>query len=108
MSDKLQNYIEELEAKPSIMATALDVYDLSEMYFDAQARLTDIFLWHVNRLTGEKVKTYRDVMSTIAPNFNDGEVCVDSVFNVKTSMPDCERLGCTDCWNRPYKVGDNL
>jgi deoxyxylulose-5-phosphate synthase len=66
-----------------------------------------MYIEHLKETLVEPVKTYRDVMLTIAPNFNDGEVCVDSVFNVKTSMPDCERLGCTDCWNRPYKVGDN-
>lgn len=66
-----------------------------------------MYIEHLKETLVGPVKTYRDVMLTIAPNFNDGEVCVDSVFNVTIPMNVCSELGCTACWNRPYEVGDN-
>jgi hypothetical protein len=64
-----------------------------------------MYIEHLKETIVEPVKTYKDMMLTITPNFNTGHVCVDDVFGIKTELDECEKLSCERCWNRPYKVG---
>lgn len=64
-----------------------------------------MYIEHLKETIVEPVKTYKDMMLTITPNFNTGNVCVDDVFGIKTEFDECDKLGCERCWNRPYKVG---
>lgn len=94
---------DELHSLSLDMYNAKTITSLNSKFNTSVLQLTNVFFTQVDRLTGEKVKTCKDVMLEISPNFDIGKVCIDEVFNTYTTVDDCDKLGCESCWNRPYE-----
>jgi hypothetical protein len=62
-----------------------------------------MYIEHLKEAIVEPVKTCKDVMLEISPNFDTKKVCIDDVFNTYTGIDDCEKIGCDRCWHRPYE-----